>query len=78
VLSAETHKRQILEVSPLRITSQEATIASLDAKLANDKDYLATRVAYKFNLKGPAFTIQTACSTSLVAVCQACQNLLMY
>lgn len=40
VLSAETHKRQILEVSPLRIASQEATIASLDAKLANDKDIL--------------------------------------
>ncbi len=42
----------------------------------NDKDSLATRVAYKLNLKGPAFTIQTACSTSLVAVHVACQNLL--
>ena len=36
--SAETHQRQILEVSPLRIAAQEATIASLEAKLANDKD----------------------------------------
>lgn len=32
-----------------------------------DKDHMATRVAYKLNLRGPAMTIQTACSTSLVA-----------
>ncbi|MDE1994348.1 MAG: type I polyketide synthase, partial [Rhizobiaceae bacterium] len=38
-------------------------------------DTLATRVAYKFNLRGPAFTLQSACSTSLLAVSQACQNL---
>ncbi|HEY1803824.1 MAG TPA: beta-ketoacyl synthase N-terminal-like domain-containing protein [Terracidiphilus sp.] len=36
--------------------------------IANDKDYLATRVSYKLNLSGPSLTIQTACSTSLVAV----------
>ncbi|MCT7375570.1 non-ribosomal peptide synthetase/type I polyketide synthase [Chelativorans salis] len=41
-------------------------------------DTLATRVAYKLNLRGPAFTIQSACSTSLLAVAQACQNLLTY
>jgi acyl transferase domain-containing protein len=46
--------------------------------LGNDKDFLATRVAYKLNLKGPALNINTACSTSLVAVCQACQELLTY
>src|SRR5206468_1432691 len=46
--------------------------------LANDKDYLPTRVSYKLNLKGPSVSIQTACSTSLVAVCVACQNLLTY
>ncbi len=39
--------------------------------IGNDKDYLATRIAYKLNLNGPALTIQTACSTSLVAICQA-------
>ncbi|GCE27611.1 hypothetical protein KDA_30950 [Dictyobacter alpinus] len=44
--------------------------------MANDREYLASRVAYKCNLKGPAITIQTACSTSLVAVHQACQGLL--
>ncbi|MEO1273969.1 MAG: acyltransferase domain-containing protein, partial [Pseudomonadota bacterium] len=44
----------------------------------NDKDYLATRVAFKLGLKGPAFTLQTACSTSLVAIATACQSLESY
>ena len=41
-------------------------------------DALATRVAYKLDLQGPAFSLQSACSTSLLAVSQACQNLLTY
>jgi FkbH-like protein len=45
-------------------------------ELGNDKDYLATRISFLLNLRGPALTIQTACSTSLVAVIQACQSLL--
>ncbi|MFE0043488.1 type I polyketide synthase [Streptomyces albireticuli] len=44
--------------------------------LASDKDFLATRAAYKFDLRGPAVTVQTACSTSLTAVHLACQSLL--
>src|SRR6185295_1746439 len=44
--------------------------------LASDKDYLATRASYKLNLTGPSLTIQTACSTSLVATHVACQSLL--
>jgi acyl transferase domain-containing protein len=39
-------------------------------------DFLATRVAYKIDLKGPAVTVASACSTSLLAVTQACQALL--
>jgi acyl transferase domain-containing protein len=46
--------------------------------IANDKDFLTTRVSYKLNLKGPSIDIQSACSTSLVAVHVACQNLLNY
>lgn len=46
--------------------------------LANDKDNLATRVSYKLNLRGPSLTIQTACSTSLVAVASAYHALLGY
>ncbi len=41
-----------------------------------DKDFLATRVAYKLGLRGPAISVQTACSTSLVAVHQAAMALL--
>ena len=43
---------------------------------ANDKDFLATRAAYKLNLRGPAVTVQTACSSSLVAVHMAAQALI--
>jgi amino acid adenylation domain-containing protein len=53
-------------------------IGNYSAMMGNHPDYLATRVAYKFNLKGPAFAVQAACSTSLVAVCQACQSLMTY
>ena len=45
----------------------------LHTELGNDKDYLATRISFLLNLRGPAITIQTACSTSLVAIIQACQ-----
>ncbi|HEV2707210.1 MAG TPA: SDR family oxidoreductase [Pyrinomonadaceae bacterium] len=44
--------------------------------IGNDRDHLATQTAYKLNLKGPCLNIQTACSTSLVAVHVACQSLL--
>ncbi|WP_375495215.1 beta-ketoacyl synthase N-terminal-like domain-containing protein [uncultured Nostoc sp.] len=43
---------------------------------ANDKDHLSTLVSYKLNLTGPSVTIQTTCSSSLVAVHLACQSLL--
>ncbi len=43
--------------------------------IGNDKDFLAARVAYKLDLRGPVVTVGTACSTSLVAVQQACQAL---
>ncbi|WP_424097233.1 SDR family NAD(P)-dependent oxidoreductase [Moorena producens] len=49
---------------------------SFEQMIGNDKDYLATRAAYKLNLTGPAINVQTACSTSLVAVHLACKSLL--
>src|SRR6266404_3377228 len=46
--------------------------------LGNSLDFLSTRVSYKLNLRGPSFTLQAGCSTSLVAVCQAFQSLMTY
>lgn len=42
----------------------------------NDKDFLSTRASNIFDLRGPSINVQTACSTSLVAVHMACQSLL--
>ena len=55
-----------------RITDQ------VELLLGTDRDYLATRVSYKLGLDGPSLSVSTACSTSLVAVVLACQNLLAY
>ena len=44
---------------------------------SNDKDYLSSRISYKLNLHGPSINIQTACSTSLVAVHFARKSLLL-
>lgn len=53
-------------------------VGNYQTMLGNDKDFMPTRVSYKLNLRGPSMTVQTACSTSLVAVCQACTSLLTY
>jgi acyl transferase domain-containing protein/surfactin synthase thioesterase subunit len=46
------------------------------AHIGNDKDFLSTRISYKLNLTGPSVNVQTACSTSLVAVHLACQAII--
>lgn len=58
---------------------QEPDVAQwLEVLTYNDKDYLTTWVSYKLGLRGPSMNIQTACSTSLVAVATACQSLLSW
>ena len=59
----------------LRDPALAEAVGDYQLMLGNDKDYLCTRVSYKLNLRGPSMTIQTACSTSLVAVDVACRAL---
>jgi 3-oxoacyl-(acyl-carrier-protein) synthase/acyl carrier protein len=56
------------------VTSVSGWFAS---KQLTDKDFLATRIAYKLNLQGPAMTVDTACSTSLTTIHLAIQGLLI-
>lgn len=58
--------------------SKDPSIYDFTTKIGNEKDYLTTRVSYKLNLTGPSLNIQTACSTSLVAICTACNHLLTH
>ena len=59
-----------------RAISGPSAPSQLLAMVGNDKDYMATQLAYRLDLKGPAISVQTACSSSLVAVHLACQSLL--
>ena len=54
--------------SLLRAPELLQSVSFYQLMMSNDKDFLATRASYKLNLKGPSMTVQTACSTSLVAV----------
>lgn len=56
--------------------SQEDIIDAFEALTFNEKDFLTTKIAYKMNFKGPSVNVQTACSTSLVAVHQAVKSLI--
>lgn len=51
-------------------------LGAFQTMLANEKDFVTTRTSYKLNLRGPSVSINTACSTSLVAVGHAVQGLL--
>jgi phthiocerol/phenolphthiocerol synthesis type-I polyketide synthase E len=52
-------------------------LGAFQVSIGNEKDYMPTQVCYRLDLKGPGINIQTACSTSLVAVHLACQGLLL-
>lgn len=51
------------------------SVPGFNVMVANDKDYLPTRVSYKLDLTGPSMAIQTACSSTLVAVHEAARAL---
>ncbi|SEN56975.1 amino acid adenylation domain-containing protein [bacterium A37T11] len=50
-------------------------VGAFNVSLVSDKDYIATRTAYQLNLEGPAVSVFTACSTSLLAVVQAVESI---
>ncbi len=58
--------------------ARQYQVGEFATALGNDKDFLTTRAAYKLNLRGPVVTVQSACATGLVAVCQAAQALMNY
>lgn len=47
-------------------------VGQFNASLANEADFVSSRIAYKLDLNGPAVNVFTACSTGLVAIAQAC------
>lgn len=51
-------------------------VGGFQLSICNDKDFVATRIAYAMNLKGASLNVSTACSSSLVSVHFACQHLL--
>ncbi|MEM6472034.1 MAG: amino acid adenylation domain-containing protein, partial [Planctomycetota bacterium] len=50
-------------------------VGEFNVGVYNEKDYIATRIAHALNLRGPAINVNTACSTSLVAVIEACKSI---
>ena len=61
------------EIGPFPAAERRAGRFSI--MTGNEKDYVAMRIAHKLNLKGPAVSVSTACSTSLVAIVMACKSL---
>jgi phthiocerol/phenolphthiocerol synthesis type-I polyketide synthase E len=61
-----------------RFAGQSGSVALVHAATANSLGTLATRISYELGLTGPSLSLQTACSTALVAIHTACQDLLGY
>ena len=62
----------------LRDVAEQFQVGAFPVLFGNDGHFLTTRLSYKLNLRGPSVDVQTACSTSLVAISMACRSLLHY
>jgi phthiocerol/phenolphthiocerol synthesis type-I polyketide synthase E len=61
--------------APARPQAPGPLAVDYSAMLANDTDFCSARIAHKLGFTGPAVTVQSACSSALVAVHQACAGL---
>ncbi|MBI3450490.1 MAG: SDR family NAD(P)-dependent oxidoreductase [Acidobacteria bacterium] len=75
VFAGASPNSYILNNIYLNLKAAEA-VGAFQTSIVNGRDYLATHVSYRLDLRGPSLLIQTACSTSLVAIHVACQSLL--
>ncbi|MDI5895995.1 type I polyketide synthase [Flavobacterium algoritolerans] len=66
----------IIWKSFVNLSSENQKVNNFFLNTINNKDYLSTLVSYKLGLKGPSMAINTACSTSLVAIHTACKALI--
>ncbi|RKH58626.1 type I polyketide synthase, partial [Corallococcus llansteffanensis] len=73
---ASTSTSSYLFQALLRRPELLQTVGLYNLSLANDKDFVATRTSHRLGLRGPSATVQTGCSSALVAVHMACQSLL--
>lgn len=65
-------------INKLSFDTKNFSVDDFQKMVASDKDFLATRVSYKLNLKGPSISVQSGCSSSLVAVQMGCTALQTY
>ncbi len=72
---AGTHVNTYFQNNLFKRPEVEARIGAFNIMVANEKDYVATRIAHRLSLTGPAISVHTACSTSLVAIAQAIDSL---
>lgn len=68
---SNTYLTNNLRSNPERL----AELSEFQLATCTEKDFIATRIAHHLDLRGPAINVNTACSTSLVAVIEACKSL---
>ncbi|SEC43852.1 hybrid non-ribosomal peptide synthetase/type I polyketide synthase [Terriglobus roseus] len=75
--SINTYMLGVLSNDPTFLTNMvhRYQVGSFSELVGNGQDFLATRIGYKLGFTGPVMTVQSACSTSLLAVAQACDIL---
>ncbi|MGW9001775.1 beta-ketoacyl synthase N-terminal-like domain-containing protein, partial [Streptomyces koyangensis] len=58
------------------LSGNDNTLGKFSTTILGSRDFMCSGISYKLNLKGPSLFIQTACSTSLVAIHEACRSIL--